>query len=335
MINFDKQGLIREVSRTSVDAVHKIAEEMGKKISAENGNIKRIVSVVFSPTGQTATVCKRAALIASKKLGVELKEVKITSTDSRKEKLVVKRGELLVIAFPTYAGRLPNKILSWFENLKGEKDSLGIAITTFGNRNPGSSLVELVRLLEDRDIEVIGASTMVCRHAFSDEIGEDRPSERDLKSLDELVDLACKVGVNKFYKEEKNSRPYNEHEIREIEKDKIKTGKFHDINEIKKAEIMPYYIPKKTDGSPAKFLKAKPVTDKELCTDCKRCVGACPMGSISFDNVFEVPGICIKCQGCIRICPEGAKAFDDEDFLSHVEMLKENLKKANISAYYI
>ena len=86
----------------------------------------------------------------------------------------------------------------------------------------------------------------------------------------------------------------------------------------------PYYVPKGTDGQPAKFLKAKPVTDQEKCTQCGICAKACPMGSIDPSEKFEATGICIKCQACIKKCPTGAKYFDDEAFLSHRQMLMDN-----------
>lgn len=36
----------------------------------------------------------------------------------------------------------------------------------------------------------------------------------------------------------------------------------------------------------------------------------------------QFTGICIKCQACIRNCPSDALYFDDEEFLSHVRMIK-------------
>ena len=79
-----------------------------------------------------------------------------------------------------------------------------------------------------------------------------------------------------------------------------------------------------TDGQPAKFLKAKPQTDPDKCTDCGLCAAVCPMGSIDPADVSSVPGVCIKCQACVVKCPTGAKYFDDPAFLSHKDMLETN-----------
>ena len=80
----------------------------------------------------------------------------------------------------------------------------------------------------------------------------------------------------------------------------------------------PYYVPKGTDGEPAKFLKAKPKTDMEKCNRCGFCATLCPMGAIELEKLPEVPGTCIKCQSCVHHCPTQAKYFDDPVMLSHV-----------------
>ena len=97
----------------------------------------------------------------------------------------------------------------------------------------------------------------------------------------------------------------------------------------------PYYVPKGTDGQPAKFLKAKPLTDMEKCTKCGDCVKLCPVGSINPADVADVPGICIKCQACIRGCKAGAKYFDDAAFLSHVAMLEQNFTARKENEFFL
>ena len=93
--------------------------------------------------------------------------------------------------------------------------------------------------------------------------------------------------------------------------------------EVDRGEIGPYYTPLKTDGTPAKFLKAKPLTHWEKCSRCGACARACPMGSIDPETMDAV-GLCVKCQACVRKCTRQAKYFEDADFLSHVAMLEQN-----------
>jgi ferredoxin len=97
----------------------------------------------------------------------------------------------------------------------------------------------------------------------------------------------------------------------------------------------PYYTPRKVDGEPAVFLKAKPRTDSVKCDMCGKCAEKCPMGSIAAEDPAVVYGICIKCQACVKICPQNAKYFDDPDFLSHKEMLAQNYERRAESVFVL
>ena len=87
----------------------------------------------------------------------------------------------------------------------------------------------------------------------------------------------------------------------------------------------PYYVPKKEDGTPAKFLKALPQFAADRCEGCGRCAESCPTGCITLhEGRPHAEGVCIKCQAFVRRCPAQAVAFADADFLSHVRMLEQN-----------
>ena len=75
-------------------------------------------------------------------------------------------------------------------------------------------------------------------------------------------------------------------------------------------------------GEPANFLKARPVTDPNVCNGGGKCAKVCPMGAIDRSDVSRVTGVCIKCFACVRLCPRGAKSFDDPDLSSHIRMLE-------------
>ncbi len=171
-----------------------------------------------------------------------------------------------------------------------------VPICVFGNRSPDEALREWIFLLEDNGFHSLGAGAFAGRHAFSEKVGAGRPDIADHAEMLAFVEqLSDKLQADSPY------RPLN----------------------IDHSEIGPYYIPKKADGTPARFLKARSIVDPLSCNSCGACVSCCPMGSIDAVSK-ETTGICIKCQACIHCCPTGARYFEDSEFLSHVDMLEQN-----------
>lgn len=210
-------------------------------------------------------------------------------------------GDLVVVGSPTYAGRMPNKIMPDYQARLRGNGALAVAAVTFGNRAYDNALVELRALLEANGFHTLAAGAFPGRHAFTDALGEGRPDWDDRRA------------IRAFAKEI--------------------AGKLRELEEVPPpVEVpgdpeAPYYIPKGLDGEPVKFLKAKPKTDLGKCCDCGVCARTCPMGAIDPKNVAEVPGTCIKCQSCVRKCTHRAKYFDDPAFLSHVAMLERNFRE--------
>ena len=192
---------------------------------------------------------------------------------------------------------LPYK--GWLDGLEEERTACKKKIYRYNQIMPGQwaeldeALRELVLLLEGNGFQIAGAAAFAGRHAFSDQVGAGRPDQAD---LEEISSFAQRVA------------------------EKLAAETLPPL-EMDRGELGPYYTPLKADGSPAKFLKARPLTRWERCTNCGACARFCPMGAIDPKNVAEVPGTCIKCQSCVRKCTHHAKYFDDPAFLSHVAML--------------
>lgn len=261
-------------------------------------NMKQIWSVYWSATGNTKTVVNEVAGTLAEKLGCPLKTIDFTLPAAREAGLSFAEGDLVVIGTPTYAGKLPNKMLPYIqEQIKGN-GALAVGIVTFGNRSFDNSLAELCAVLEKNGFHTVSAGAFSCRHAFTDKLADGRPNEADLSMARELA-------------------------VQTAEKVKKAEDTLAPVTVPGDADA-PYYVPKGTDGQPAKFLKAKPKMDPSKCTQCGICARVCPMGSIDLQDASNVPGVCIKCQACIRSCPEHARYFDDAAFLSHVAMLEEN-----------
>lgn len=269
--------------------------------------ISNIKTIVFSPTGSTETLVRKAGRLLAEKLDVPVSHDSFTLPAGQKEIRSFAADTLVIFGTPTYAGRVPNKALPFVQNLFTGHDTPVLALVTFGNRSYDSSLTELAQELSGHGFRVMAAGAFARRHAFA-EIGKEHPTAEDDALLAKLIDGTAAL---------------------------LRRGIVSDVVIKDGAPVAPYYVPLGEDGQPAKFLKAKPKTDAEKCTHCGKCAAVCPMGSIDFNNTDEVPGICIKCQACIVYCPEQAKYFDDPRFLSHKAMLEKNYQRTAHSEIFL
>ena len=252
--------------------------------------IKRVVAAYFSPTGNTEKLAKAMAQAVAEAAGLQAETLDFTRPDAREKTYEFGPDDLLIIGFPVYAGRLPNKILPFVqENLKGN-GTLSLPFVCFGNRAFDDGIAELVYEQKNTGFRPAAAAAFATRHAFATALSAGRPNAQDLEDA-----KAIALGLRKAIEAAGGAEDFAELTV--------------DGN----TPPGPYYKPKRMDGEPAVFLKAKPLTDPEKCVRCGTCARVCSMGSIDPEDVTKVPGIYIKCQ-----------YFDDPDFLSHKEMLEAN-----------
>lgn len=262
-------------------------------------DIKQINVLYFSPAGGTEGVAHVVAEEIGRRLSLKPRFINITKPGNRQRDYQFGADELVVASIPVYAGRVPNKLLPDLKARLIGNGTPAVPICVFGNRSPGEALRELTLLLEGNGFRTAGAAAFACRHAFSDKVGTNRPDKTDEQ---QMVEFAGRVT------------------------DKLAVSGLFPMLEMDRSEIGPYYTPLKEDGTPAKFLKAKPLTNWDRCIHCGLCAEVCPMGSIDAETA-ETVGVCIKCQACVRKCPVQAKYFEDADFLSHVAMLEQNYSR--------
>ena len=270
--------------------------------------IDKIWAVYFSPTGGTKKIVRMIAEQIGESLQKEIYEVDYTRREQREKGCCFGQNDLAIFGVPVYAGRVPNKILPDIEKgVRGDR-TVCIPVTAYGNRSFDDALMELKLVLEKQGFRSLAAAAGACRHAFSASLAAGRPDEDDRKEI-----LAFAKSAAQRLKEDVSPRPFDV------------AGN---------DPVGSYYVPLKEDGTPARFLKAKPVTDRRKCNDCGICARVCPMGSIDATDFSLVPGICIKCQACIKNCPTDAKVFTDEQFLSHVKMLEENYSRRAENCFF-
>ena len=256
--------------------------------------MKKVWAVYFSATGNTErAVCTIAEELASK-LALPVERVSFTRPLEREKEYAFTGEDVVVLGTPTYAGKMPNKLLPDFQSRFHGNGALAVAVVTFGNRSYDNALAELCAVLEQDGFHTAAAGAFVGRHAFTDELAYGRPGWSDQF---EMKSFAGRVAA------------------------KLLRGSPERV-QVPGDPAAPYYVPLGEDGQSVKFLKAKPKTHLARCTNCGACARLCPMGAIDLKHPHLVPGTCIKCQRCVRKCTKGAKYFDDEAFLSHVRMLE-------------
>ena len=260
-------------------------------------NIQKIWTICYSATGTTERTVTTIAAELSNRLNVPLEQIPFTRPAERGQDFHFTENDLVVVGSPTYAGKLPNKILPDFQGRLHGNGALAVAVVMFGNRSYDNALAELCSVLERNDFHTVAAGAFVGQHAFTDELAYGRPGWSDQF---EMKGFAKKI-ADKVSRLEEIPAPI----------------------QVPGDAAAPYYVPKGVDGEPVQFLKAKPKTHLNRCNNCGACVRLCPMGAIDPKNVSNVPGTCIKCQRCVRKCTKGAKYFADEAFLSHVAMLEQ------------
>lgn len=269
----------------------------------------KLKAYYFSPTGGTFHVATRLAGHLGVRLGLPVECHSYTLPAEREVLPTLDADDVVLWATPVYAGRIPNKTLDYVRRAIHGNGNPAVALVTFGNRAYDNALAELVGLMHDGGLRLVGGAAVVTRHAFSDTLGARRPDADDLAALDQFADEVA--------------------ERIPVVSDAVLTvpGEAHPER---------YYTPLKVGNAPAGFLKARPTCATDSCTRCGKCLSVCPMGSIAERNGMPVfDGVCIKCQACRRSCPTGAITFDDPDYLSHVAMIERTFAEPKQSEFYV
>ena len=234
--------------------------------------IEKVWTLCFSATGNTDRVVTLLGKELAVAMDVPLEQIAFTRPADREQVYTFTDVDLVVVGSPTYAGKLPNKILPDFrEKLRGN-GALAVASVTFGNRAYDNSLAELCAVLEGDGFHTVAAGAFVGRHAFTDELAYGRPGWSDEF---EMKNFAKRVS------------------------DKVKTlTETLASLQVPGDPEAPYYIPKGIDGQPAKFLKAKPRTNLRKCNNCGACgFAGCDAMAAAIVKGETAVGSCPVCSG--------------------------------------
>lgn len=255
-------------------------------------DIKKVVTVYFSPTGTT----KQAVSAFATGMGLPVEEIDLTLPQKRKGfSRSFTKDELLVAALPVYAGKLPMYLDDFFDGLNGD-GTLAVAAVSYGNREYDDAIIELKMRLENRDFIVKAAVAFIGQHNFSPKIGTGRPDMGDIatiidfgkRTVQSIVSGAS--GTLSF----KGTYPF--------------TARGYD--------------PAIPGPNPIRPL----VLTSDECNGCGLCADTCPWGSIDKNDFKTINNAkCFRCFHCIKICLVQAKKVTDEKWLAFLPTFEARL----------
>ena len=129
----------------------------------------------FSPTGGTKKVSDIFAVAIDKEV--------IWYNLGDKQALAEKpQGELIVVAAPVFAGRIPSVVREKIKTLAG-MGKKAVTIAVYGNRAYEDALLEMNDILIQGGFTVIATAAFVAQHSIVPEVGAGRPDAEDIKEI--------------------------------------------------------------------------------------------------------------------------------------------------------
>lgn len=225
----------------------------------------KITQIVFSPTGGT----KKVAETLTSQWGGSDDEIDLTNAKYDFSACDFEAEDVVVIAVPSYGGRIPALAAERIKRIHGNKARC-VIVCVYGNRAYEDTLVELYDIAEQSGFRVIAAVCAVAEHSIMHQYAAGRPDQQDKSEL---------------------------HSFAEKIFDKIEN------TDSESALQIPGNRPYKKAGGAGLVPKAD-----NHCTGCGICAKNCPAQAISSENLKTADGKkCISCMRCVTQCPESAR----------------------------
>ena len=245
-----------------------------------------LYDLVFSPTGGTQKVTD----IIVDEFTNETIKIDLTDKDINFEEIAINSNDIVIIAVPSYAGRVPKLSAERISKIKGN-NAKTILVCVYGNREFEDTLTELYDIAVKCGFKVIAAISAVAQHSIIKKIASHRPDAKDVNEL----------------------RTFTEKIIHKIESGNIDVP------------VIPGNRPYKQVSSS----KMIPFTTDD-CISCGECARRCPSGAINENNPKETNSEkCIACMRCVDICEKSARKVDSallENLSSRLEKICEKRK---------
>lgn len=225
----------------------------------------KYVQLIFSPTGGT----EKAAELITSEWSASVETVDLTSAVADFSKCEIGADDLVLIALPSYGGRVPALAAERLSQVRGNSAKC-VLLCVYGNRAYEDTLVEMEDLAKKCGFTVAAAVAAVAEHSIMHQFASGRPDQEDARRLKAFAKSILKkinAGEQNGEPQIPGSRPY------------------------KKAGGVPL-VPK-ADGK---------------CTGCGLCAEGCPAGAISKEDLKTADSRkCIACMRCVARCPQSAR----------------------------
>lgn len=227
----------------------------------------RSVQIVFSPTGGT----QKVADILTNRISDDVERIDLSNRTLNFGATQIRPDDLVVVAMPCFAGRVPRIALERFGQISGNGAKC-VVVNVYGNRAFDDALLEMSDSASAVGFEVIASIAAVAEHSIMNKFATGRPDAIDCQTLESYADRikeALESGKAISMPPTPGKRPY------------VKEGS---------ASLVP-----KVKGG---------------CTKCGLCERKCPVGAINQNDFPSKKGSCISCMRCVSICPANARQIN-------------------------
>lgn len=181
----------------------------------------------------------------------------------------VETEDIVLIALPSYGGRVPALATERLSQIKGNSANC-VLLCVYGNRAYEDTLIEMADIAKKCGFHVTAAVSAVAEHSIMHQFAAGRPDEEDERTL-------------KIYAGE----------ILEKIRTKVADGELQ----------IPGNRPYKKAGGAGMVPKAA-----KDCMNCGLCAKQCPAQAIDAEDVKKTDsGKCISCMRCVVKCPHSAR----------------------------